>query len=380
MTENQSSPKIRIAFVLWTLKTMGGSEHVVFDIVRKLDLNQFEILVIGLSDGPVRKRYEDIGIKVETVFKKSKFDFNFVQKFRQILVSNKIEIVNPHHFYPLLYTSVASVFTGIKIVYTEHSVWQYLELGLVKKMISNLLLAKADAVIAISRQLLKYYSENPFVSERKTHLIINGIDLCRFKKLDDLPLKEQLGFKPQDKLIGLVANLRPEKNHKVLIRAFASLLKAHPSVHLVFAGLDCMDGQLESYVQAMEVAESVHFLGARQDIPEILNILDVFCLPSKNEGLPLSILEAMACGVPVIGADVMGINEVLTDNETGLLFPYDDDRALCEKLDLLLTDQEKRETMVASAAAYVKATYSLENKMNQYRSLFQNLLNYKKNN
>ncbi|MCB2141171.1 glycosyltransferase, partial [bacterium] len=173
MTDTQSYPKIRIAFVLWTLETMGGSEHVVFDIVRKLDQNQFEIIVIGLSDGPVRKRYENIGVKVETVSKKSKFDFNFVQKFRRILVSNKIEIVNPHHYYPLLYTSLSSVFTGIKIVYTEHSVWQYLELGLVKKMISNLLLAKADAVVAISRQLLEYYRCNPFVSGRKTHLIIN---------------------------------------------------------------------------------------------------------------------------------------------------------------------------------------------------------------
>ncbi|MCB2141303.1 glycosyltransferase, partial [bacterium] len=197
-------------------------------------------------------------------------------------------------------------------------------------------------------------------------------------KLEGLPLKEQLGFKFQDKLIGLVANLRPEKNHKALIRAFARLLKAQPSAHLVFAGLDCMDGQLEAYTQALGVAESVHFLGVRLDVPEILNILDVFCLPSKNEGLPLSILEAMACGVPVIGADVIGINEVLTDNKTGLLFPYDDDRVLCEKLNLLLTDQKIRETVIASAVAYVKETYSLEDKINQYRSLFKKLLSNKK--
>lgn len=370
-----TSSKIRIAFVLWTLKSMGGSEHVVFDIVRKLDHTKFHILVVGLDEGPVRNIYEEIGVKVEVVSKKKKFDFNFIKRFRHILLSEKIEIVNPHHFSPLLYTSFACINTGIKIVYTEHSVWQYLELGWGKKLLSNMLLSNVDAVVAISKQLFDYYADNYFVSAKKNHLIINGIDLNRFHKLNNSSFKESLGFKPEDKLIGLVANLRPEKNHKVLIRSLSRIVKNDKSIHLVFAGIDYMDGELHEYSEQFGVSDRVLFLGSRDDVPDILNILDVFCLPSKNEGLPLSILEAMACGVPVVGSNVMGINEVVTDNMTGLLFPYDDETALCEKINLLLSEHEVSETIIAKSLEYVKENYCLEDKMDQYFSLFQTLVN-----
>jgi len=370
---SNTGTKIRIAFVLWSLEGMGGSESVVFDIVRKLDKNLFEVLVIGLKDGPVRQLYEEIGVKIEVVSKTQKYDFGFVQRIRHVLKKEKIHLVNAHHFEPLLYSFLATRMTKIKLIYTEHSVWQYLEMDFLKRNLCNFILWNTDAIVAISKQLLQYYRDNPFVSKHKTHLIINGIDLSRFKCADRTKLKKELGFRPNDILIGVVANLRPEKNHKVLISAFSKLSETLIDSHLVLVGLDCMDGEIQLYASSMRAADRIHFLGYRQDVTGLLNIFDVFCLSSVNEGLPLVLLEAMACGVPVVGSDVMGINEVITDNVNGLLFPNGDETMLVEKIKKLLREDSLRFKLHKAGLAYVKEKYCLDDKVREYTNLFQKM-------
>ena len=369
-----TSDKIRIAFVLWTLEGMGGSEHVVFDIVRKLDKDRFYILVISFKEGPVRHIYEKLGVKVEVVSKKRKYDFLFIQQLRNILKNEGIQLVNAHHFSPLLYSFLATRMTVIKLIYTEHSVWQYREMGTFKRILSNFLLWNTDAVVAISNQLLQYYYDNTFVSKGKIQVIINGIDLVRFKCADCTMLKMELGFKQDDILIGMIANLRPEKNHKVLISAFSKLSESLTDSHLLLVGLDCMDGEIHRYATDMGGAGRIHFLGPREDVPDLLNILDVFCLPSVHEGLPLTILEAMACGVPVVGSDVLGINEVVTDNVNGLLFSSGDETMLADKIKMIIRSDLLRTRLHRAGLAYVKENYCLDCKIREYECLFHTLL------
>lgn len=366
--------KIRIAFVLWTLEGMGGSEHVVFDIVRKLDKDLFDVLVIGFTEGPVRRIYEELGVKVAVFSKNTKFDFLFVKRLRHLFKKEGIQLVNAHHFSPLLYSFLATRMTGIKLIYTEHSVWQYREMGAVKGILSNFLLLNTDAVIAISKQLLQYYYDNPFVSSRKIHLIINGIDLLRFRSADRAIFKKELGFKPDDILIGMVANLRPEKNHKVMISAFSKLCESLNDSHLVLVGLDCMCGEIQRYAATTGLSDKIHFLGPREDVADLLNIMDVFCLPSVYEGLPLTILEAMACGVPVVGSNVMGINEVITDNENGLLFFPGDVTMLAEKITMIIRNDLLRIRLQEAGLAYVKKNYSLNDSIKEYVNLFETIL------
>jgi len=368
---SNTGKKIRIAFILWSLEGMGGSEHVVFDIVRKLDKDLFDVLVIGLREGLIRNLYEKIGVKVEVISKTRKYDFKFVQRIRNVLIKENIHLVNTHHFEPLLYGFLATRMTKIRLIHTEHSVWQYLELGFLKKKLSDFLLWNTDEIVAISKQLFQYYRDNPFVSISKTHLIVNGIDLSRYKCEDNTQLKKKLGFKKKDILIGMNANLRPEKNHKVLISAFSKLSETLKDAHLVLVGLDCMGGELHRFAAQIKGSDCIHFLGYRKDVTDLLNIFDVFCLSSLNEGLPLVILEAMACGVPVVGSDVMGINEVITDNENGLLFPYDDEKILAEKIKLILKDDSLRSQLSKAGLAYVKEKFCLDDKVIEYTDLYK---------
>lgn len=362
--------KIRILFVIWTLEGMGGSEKVVYDIVRKLDRHIFDPLLLSFEDGPIREAYESIGVDVFVIKKGSKFDIPFFKQIRKLILKEKIDIVNAHHYYPMLYSYIAALNTGIRLVFTEHSVWQFLEAGLFKKLIIGWLLRKTDAIVAISEQLVRYYLSRPFLDKSKLRDISNGIDMTWFKKSNHLALKKNLGYRKGDKLIGIIANIRPEKNHKLLIKAFSILEKQIGNLHLVVAGIDLMGGEVQRFAESQNVADKIKFLGKREDIPDLLNIFDAFCLPSVHEGLPLTVLEAMACGTPIIGSNVLGINEVIRHGENGLLFEANDENDLAGKLKQILVDETLREKLTRNGTAFVKENYDLDKKIIQYETLF----------
>ena len=180
---------------------------------------------------------------------------------------------------------------------------------------------KADAVVAISGQMEDYYRSRTGLNNRKVHLITNGVDLERYENVPVNGLRSNLGIKEEERVVGMVANIRPEKNHKLVISAFSDVAKKLKNVRLLLVGLDCMNGEIQRFASDSGAGEKILFLGKRDDVPELLKIIDLFCLPSIYEGMPLTVLEAMASGVPVIGSDTLGINEIVKDGVNGMLFP-----------------------------------------------------------
>lgn len=278
--------KIKIAFILWTLVGMGGSEKVVYDIVRKLNKQHYSILIISFNDGPVRALYENLDIKVNVITKEKRNVIRFIYDIKRILSDEAIDIVNPHHFGPLLYVFIATRFSNMKLVYTEHSRWQLEQLGPLFQIMNRIMLWKSEAVVAISKQIQDYYLRTLKLSTKKVYLIPNGIDIELYKNNRDL--RRSLGIGEHEKVIGMVANLRPEKNHKLLISAFSTVTSILKDVKLLLIGLDCMDGEVQRFAAQSSASDRIYFLGRREDIPELLNILDILCLPSIYEGLPLA--------------------------------------------------------------------------------------------
>jgi glycosyltransferase involved in cell wall biosynthesis len=373
MMTRSSNTRIKIAFIVWTLEGMGGSERVVYDLARKIDRKGFELMVIGFSDGPVRKRYEDLGVQVLVVSKKRHFDPTLIMKLRKLFRGQRINILNPHHFGPFLYSSIANIGLDTKMVYTEHSRWQLEELSFGENLLNRVMIDRADAVLAISRQIEDYYLRNLRLKREKVRHIGNGIDLAHFRRKDGQSLRQSLGIGAKERVIGMVANLRPEKNHKLLISAFSRMARLLQDVKLVLVGTDCMNGEIQKYAVLANVSDRVLFLGQRDDIPELLSVFDVFCLPSIHEGLPLTVLEAMAVGVPIVGSDVMGINEVIENGSTGLLFPAGDEEKLAERLTLILTDKGLSNRLSSAGRDFVTRNFSLDGKVEEYQQFFNSL-------
>lgn len=367
--------KIRIAFITWSLEGIGGSEAIVYDVARKiLDIGYF-VYIFSFKDGPVRKLYESIGINVIIINKTKRIDIKLISDLVVTIKSLKIQIVYAHHITPFLYSFFSAKIARTKIIFTEHSVWQFSELKKTARLLTTIMMKNSDCIISISKQLQHFYLVDMKLKAEKIQLITNGIDFDKFKVFESGNLRKELGFETKDILIGIVANIRPEKNHKLLITAIEKLSKTYKNIKLLIIGLDCMNQEIHRFVEKCQAKQSIYFFGKRDDIPNLLNILDIFCLPSKNEGLPLTVVEAMACGVPIVGSDVMGINEVIVDGYNGLLFDVNNQDSLIEKIEIIINGEVIRKNLVNNAIKFAKLHFNIEDKIIDFDRVFRKILN-----
>jgi glycosyltransferase involved in cell wall biosynthesis len=184
----------------------------------------------------------------------------------------------------------------------------------------------------------------------------------------------QLGLESESLYIGTVGNLRPVKNHALLLRVSQEVCRRYQHVRFVLIGHGPLRQQLASYAQELGIQRRVQFLGARSDIPEILNALDIFVLPSLSEGLPISVLEAMACGLPVVATQVGGLPEVIEDGKTGLLVPSQDEKQLAFALEVLIQHEIQRKMLGEQGRKRVLEHFSLQKMTTEYQELYESLV------
>ncbi|HMG54010.1 MAG TPA: glycosyltransferase, partial [Kofleriaceae bacterium] len=238
----------------------------------------------------------------------------------------------------------------------------------------NLAARVVDAFVAVSNETAEFARKRREVDERRLLVIPNGIELGRFHPMPDGRdrIRRELAIAPGAWVIGTVGRVAVEKNHALLVKAVAPLLG--PETHLVIAG----DGQLlpalTELVGSLGVARYVHLLGARRDVPEILNALDTFVLSSDTEGLPLVVPEAMATALPVISTAVGGVPGVLDEGQTGFLVAAGDEQALRDRAAALRADPAASRAMGERARAAAVARFSAERMQRDYLELYARVL------
>jgi len=207
-------------------------------------------------------------------------------------------------------------------------------------------------------------------------LIQNGIPVDTFRRppIDRGEWRRREGFAATDVLFVCVAGLRAVKNHALLLESFARGPASDARAHLLCVGTGELGNDLERQVDVLGLQEKVHLSGARQDIPEILNAADVFVLSSDWEGNPLSVMEAMAAGKPVICTAVGGVPELIEDGENGLLVPPQDVNALAQAMRYLLESPETRLTLGRASASRAVDRFDLQVMTEAYEDLYTTIL------
>jgi glycosyltransferase involved in cell wall biosynthesis len=170
-----------------------------------------------------------------------------------------------------------------------------------------------------------------------------------------------------------VGRLVYQKGHEYLVQAMQTLARQFPTLQAVICGEGPLRGQLEAQVGRLGLEKSVHLLGNRLDIGRCLSAADIFVLPSRWEGLPVALLEAMDAGLPVVATRVEGVEEVVEDGEQGVLVPPEDARVLADSIGQLVLEPDRRARMGAAARARIRATYTTDIMCEKYLSLIQNL-------
>ncbi|MBT0960608.1 TIGR03088 family PEP-CTERM/XrtA system glycosyltransferase [Denitromonas iodatirespirans] len=233
--------------------------------------------------------------------------------------------------------------------------------------------------IALSRQLSSYLQQGVGIAEHRISRICNGVDAVRFAPAADRQMLAPAGFCPaQGVVFGTVGRLQTVKDQLTLVRAFGRWLAddadAAARARLVIVGDGPQRGEVEAEIAAAGVQDQVWLAGARDDVPALLQSMDVFVLPSKAEGISNTLLEAMASGLPVIATEVGGNGELVQAERTGLLVPPEDPAAMAGAMRALFHDPARRSAQRLAARARIEAEFSLDAMVAGYMAVYDRML------
>jgi len=325
--------KFEIDTVIQVVQHMrpGGIETMALDLAEFCE--QHERTFIISLEGDIKSaihhwpRLTPVADRLIFLDKKPGLAPALILRLSQLFKTLKARVVHTHHIGPLLYAGMAARLAGVKcLIHTEHDAWHLNDLRRrnlqrwAVRLIQPQLVADADSVADGMRQQL-HYSKN-------IQVIHNGIDTERFIPGDQRKARQRIGL-PQDiQVIGCSGRLEDVKGQKILIRALAQLPY---TTHLALAGAGSAEARLRHLVHTLGLNSRVHFLGRIDEMPTFYQALNIFCLPSLNEGLPLSPLEAQACGIPTAVTNVGGSRETLCP-ASGMLIPAGDTDAMASTL------------------------------------------------
>lgn len=207
------------------------------------------------------------------------------------------------------------------------------------------------------------------IQSTRIEVIQNGVQLSDVSQQIKDRIRTELAIPLDGKCLISVGRLAPEKGHAVLINAFSHVAAVFPLAHLVLAGGGALMDELKSTAQAGGFGDRIHFLGVRNNIPELLAASDLFILPSHSEGLPMALLEALAMGIPTICTAVGGIPAVIQDGETGRLIPPNDPEIMAKVIKELLLDANQCQKLSQAGKLLIAEKYSVESMCRKYEQL-----------
>jgi glycosyltransferase involved in cell wall biosynthesis len=230
-------------------------------------------------------------------------------------------------------------------------------------------------MVAVSEDIRRFLVQEVGVRPDRVSTIYNGIDVKAYYPSErGATVRGELGIAPAAPVIGMVGSLYPVKGHTYLLQAAVRVVKAFPLAVFLIVGRGGLLDQLREQAQQLGIGAHVRFLGFSEDIPPLLQAMDIFALPSLSEGLSLSLLEAMAAGKPAVATAVGGNPEVVLHEETGFLVPSQDVEALACRIISLLKDQAMAHQFGVHGQRRALETFSVEHMVNAYQDLYQEAL------
>jgi glycosyltransferase involved in cell wall biosynthesis len=352
----------------------NGAERVLLDLVRHLDRSRFRPLVCCLhAGGPLVPEFEAAGVRVVVLHKRSRWDLSILEQVRRVIAEERPALVHTHLFTADAWGRAAALLAGVPAVCTAHSSdpWR----GWHQRLADGILSRLTDRVVAVSEDVARSRRSRERVPRAKLTTIRNGVDLARFDpRMGVGPTRAALRLPDGIPILGIVGRLHPAKGHPVLFEAVRRLLAQGREVALLVVGEGELREELEALARRLGLEGSVRFLGRRADIPALLNLLDVVVMPSRWEGLPIGLLEAMAAARPVVAAAVGGIPEVIDHGKTGILVPPEEPEPLCAAVARLLDAPAEARRLGEAARARALARYDVATMARSYEAVYEAVL------
>ena len=336
---------------------VGGISSYLFTLAGGLKQNGHNVYVAS-SGGELLDKFVAAGIKHIKVPLRTKSEispkivFSFF-KLKKLIKKYDIDLVHSNSRTTQVLGSLLSCYSGKPHIFTCHGFFR-------AKLSRRIFPCWGRAVIAISQQVREHLISDFKLADEKISVINNGIDLHNFGDFSGrLKTRKVLGIN-DNLLVGIVARLSDVKGHTYLLKAMQVVIRSFPSAKLLVVGEGKMKGVLAKEVDDLGIKNNVLFLSQVGGTKDVLATMDVFVMPSLQEGLGLALMEAMAQGLAVVGSAVGGIQTLIQDKHTGLLVAPADPLALANAITQLLSDAALRNNLGSKARKFITENFSKE--------------------
>jgi glycosyltransferase involved in cell wall biosynthesis len=358
---------LRVMFMQTDMR-VGGAEMLTANIIRRMDRQRFAPELCCL------KQRGELGealageIPVHSRLLTGKFDLRVWPRLTRLLRRRQIDaVITVGAGDKMFWGRLAARRVGVPVVLSAlHSTGWPDGVSRLNRMLTPI----TDSFIAVAESHGQFLTKNLGVDPSKVAVIPNGVDTTRFAPLPDIAgIRRELGIGPADPVVGIVAALRPEKNHELFLEMARRIVQQVPDSRFLIIGDGPCRGAIEQRAEELGVAGRTLFLGSRPDVPRLLAAMDVFALTSHIEANPVSILEAMSVGRPVVATNVGSIHEAIAEGETGYLVAPGDAERLAERVLQLMCNPLQRDAMGSAARRAVARRWSIESMVGGYERL-----------
>jgi len=372
---------VRLMFLITDL-ACGGAETQAVHLALRLQSRGWEVQVVSLM--PPRAYVEELdaaGIPVFSLNIRRKLpDPRPILRLAGLLKAWRPEIVHSHMVHANILARIIRPLVGFPVlVCTAHSIDEKGRRGSgrVRMFLYRLTDLFCDLTTQVSQVGLERYVRIGAVPKHKIRYIPNGIDTRVFcpDPIARSRLRKELGL-AKDFVWLAVGRFEPPKDYPTLIKGFFEVAKITPVVKLLIAGDGSLRPFMERFTQDIGLNEKIRFLGIRRDIPQLMNAADAYVMSSEWEGMPMVLLEASACGLPIVATNVGGNAEIVLDGQTGFLVPPKSPEALSQAmLRMMDLPEEVREKMGKQARKHIESNFSLDRIVDCWEALYYELLN-----
>lgn len=357
---------------------LGGAETKLLELIKKLDRSRFAPAVANVGPGgPLESAFKELDCPVHDFRRRHRFDLHPFRQLYRLIRQQRIQVVQTTLFWAdfagtlTAHLAKAPVILSWETVSHEgnqfHHKWH-------QRAGYRFAMRFASGVVAVSNEIKTSLMQRRNLPAAKVHVIPYGVDLQRFSANGAMDTaRHELQLDPQQVVIGVVARLEKVKGHEYFIAALRKVVDRYPNAVAVLIG----DGEQRPHLEALMAQHSLQahlrFLGFRNDVQHLLRAIDLLVLPSISEGLPNVILEAMACGKPVVASNVGGIPEAVRPGQNGLLVAPRDVDGLAQAMEQLVALPEKRRELGQQGRRIVEQEFSLQSQVSRFEQLYESL-------
>jgi len=354
---------------------VGGMERIVISLSLGLSSRGHSVFVccydgLGKWESSLLAR----GVPTHLVSRRPGIDWHLPRKLSRYLREERIDVLHCHNDTAFFYGYPAAWMTGIPVVYTEHSLKD--RESRIKKIVRSVFFRGTSMITVVAEEIGERLAREEWAPKARIRVIWNGVDGSLYKPRDSGFIRrkrEELGISSGAIVLGTVGRYCPEKNYGMLLEVLGILQDTCNPV-LVMVGDGPLMKDFVRDAKRLGVIDNLRILGERDDTQELYPAFDLFLLSSVREGMPLVVIEAMACALPVVSTDVGGIRNIVKDGKTGFLVPAGDASAMASRIRLLMANAALREQFGRNARNFFERSLSIEQMVGQYESIYSEVV------